>query len=216
MVIKVAAIHGGENKKHLKKYVLKNIMYYLFYRFINLEDKMTFCKKLTVLLVFAFIGMNLSAQENGWTFQPFFGGGGGTATFDSVGNYGIGGYGEFAFLFYDKGLQIGSHVIGRGDSVTINSNDNYGTGSLLAKLSFGGILPKDFLRSYTFIQGGVGFGGNNNSSANFIFGGGGGIDLFWFKSASIYFEAGYLQYYINNRLIGGVTVSIGSRGYFNK
>jgi hypothetical protein len=179
---------------------------------------MTFCKKMTVLLIMAFIGFNLNAQENGWTFRPFFGGGGGTATFGGAGNYGIGGYGEAAFLFYDKGLQIGSHFIGRGDSVTVNSNNNYGTGSILAKLSFGGPLPKDFLRSYGFIEGGVGFGGGNNSgfTNNFIFGGGGGIDLFWHESASIYLEDGYLQHYVNNELVGGVTLSIGSRGYFNK
>jgi len=176
---------------------------------------MTLYKKITVLMILAFIGINLNAQENGWTFKPFFGGGGGTATFDSAGNYGIGGYGEFAFLFYDKGLQIGSHIIGRGDSVTVNSNDNYGSGSLLAKLSFGGHLPKDFLRSYAFIEGGIGFGGNDNTFAtNLIFGGGGGIDLFWAKTASIYLEAGYLQHYINDKLLGGVTLSIGSRGYF--
>jgi hypothetical protein len=186
--------------------------------------KMTIFRKVLILMVLGFVcagsftaNANIYAQDNGWTFKPFFGGGGGTATFGGTGNYGIGGYGEFAFLFYDKSLQIGSHFIGRGDSITVNSDVNYGAGSLLAKLSFGGYLPGEFLRSYAFINGGVGFGGGNNTTAtNFIFGGGGGIDLFWHRAASIYLEAGYLQHLVNNELVGGVTLSIGTRGYFNK
>jgi hypothetical protein len=159
----------------------------------------------------------VSAQGKGWTFNPFFGGGGGTGTFDFAGNYGIGGYGEFAFLFYEKGTQISSHFIVRGDSITVNSSDNYGSGSFLAKLSLGGLLPKDFLRSYGFVEGGIGIAGGNNTFAyNLIFGGGGGIDLFYNKFGSIYLELGYLQHYVNNERVGGVTLSIGSRGYFRR
>ena len=79
---------------------------------------MSICKKMDVLLVFAFIGINLYAQENGFTYKPLFGGGGATAMFAGNGGYGIGGYGEYAFLFYENGLQISSHIIGRGDSIT--------------------------------------------------------------------------------------------------
>jgi len=46
-----------------------------------------------------------------------------------------------------------------------------------------------------------------------LFGGGGGIDLFYNKSGSIYLEAGYLQHYVNTELVGGVSISIGSRGW---
>jgi len=178
---------------------------------------MTTVKKIVILLVFGFACAQTYAQESGFTLKPFFGGGGGTATFDSVGNYGIGGYGEFACLFYDRGLQIGGHIIGRGDSITVNSNTQYGSGSLLLKLSFGGFFRNDLLRSYGFLEGGAGIGGNSDTFAyNIIFSGGGGIDIFWHKSGSIYLEAGYLQHYVNNDLIGGVTLSIGSRGYMNR
>jgi len=172
-------------------------------------------KKISAFLVIAFIGMSLSANENGFTFKPLFGGGGGTAVFDGSGGYGLGGSGEFAFLFYwNKGLQISNHIIGRGDSITTQSGTHYGFGSIMEKISFGGFLSKNFLRSYTFIEGGIGFGGGNGTSAlNFIFGGGGGIDLFYHKSGSIYLEAGYLQHYVNAELVGGVSISIGSRGW---
>jgi hypothetical protein len=174
-------------------------------------------KKVPILLILAFIGINLNSQENDFIFKPFFGGGGATATFASAGNYGVGGYGEFAFLFYDKGLQISNHFIGRGDSITVNSDNKYGSGSLITKISFSGYLQKEFLRSYTFIEGGIGFGGGDNSFAyNLIFGGGGGIDLFYHKTGSVYLEAGYLQHYVNNELIGGITLSIGTRGYINR
>jgi len=49
-----------------------------------------------------------------------------------------------------------------------------------------------------------------------LFGGGGGIDLFYHRNGSIYFEAGYLQHYVKNELVGGVSISIGTRGYINK
>jgi hypothetical protein len=38
-------------------------------------------KKITILLAMAFLGFNLYGQENGFTFRPFFGGGGATAMF---------------------------------------------------------------------------------------------------------------------------------------
>ena len=44
--------------------------------------------------------------------------------------------------------------------------------------------------------------------------GGGGIDLFYHRTGSIYLEVGYLQHYVNNELMGGVSLVIGSRGYF--
>jgi len=43
--------------------------------------------------------------------------------------------------------------------------------------------------------------------------GGGGIDLFYHKTCSIYLEIGYLQHFLNNEIIGGVSISIGTRGY---
>jgi hypothetical protein len=174
--------------------------------------------KLSFFLVIAFIGMNLSAQENGFTLKPLFSGGGatGTFTFDGAG-YELGGYGEFAFLFFEKGLQISNHIIGKGNSITTDSGNKYGTGSIMDKVSFGGILPKDFLRSYAFIEGGIGFGGGNETFAlNVMFGGGGGIDIFYNKYGSIYLEAGYLQHYLNNELVGGVSISIGARGWMYK
>jgi hypothetical protein len=52
----------------------------------------------------------------------------------------------------------------------------------MEKISFGGFLPKDFLRSYTFVEGGVGFGDDNGAFAlNILFGDGGGMDLFFNK-----------------------------------
>ena len=87
-------------------------------------------KKWILVAFLIFIGMNLSANENGFTFQPLFGGGGGTAVFDGTGGYGLGGMGEFALLFFDNGLQISSHLIGRGDSIIANTGINYGTGSI--------------------------------------------------------------------------------------
>jgi hypothetical protein len=120
-------------------------------------------------------------------------------------------------LFYEKGLQISNHIIGKGNSITTGSGNNYGTGSIMEKVSFGGFLPKDFLRSYAFIQGGIGFGGGSETFAlNVMFGGGGGIDIFYYKNGSIYLEAGYLQHYLNNELVGGVSISIGARGWLFK
>ena len=172
-------------------------------------------KKLLVLLVFTFFGINLSAQENGFTFKPFFGGGGFSGVIGGTGDYGLGGVGEFAFLFFDNGLQMGGHIIGRGDSITTESKNSYGTGSLIGKLSYGGFFPNNFLRSYAFFEGGIGFGGGNETTAlNLIFGGGGGIDLFYYRTGSIYLEVGYLQHYINNELMGGVSLGIGTRGFF--
>jgi len=46
-------------------------------------------------------------------------------------------------------------------------------------------------------------------------GGGGGIDLFYHRKGSIYLEAGYLQHYVKNELVGGVSISIGTREYIN-
>jgi hypothetical protein len=97
-------------------FYIGNGLYYFYvlgYSYIGLSSagavilQKTFVKKLAVLAVFAFIVMNLHGQGNGYTFRPFFSGGG-TTIFD-----GIGGMGEFAFLFYDKSLQIGSHLVGR-------------------------------------------------------------------------------------------------------
>ena len=44
--------------------------------------------------------------------------------------------------------------------------------------------------------------------------GGGGFDFFYYGTGSIYLEAGYLQHYLNNELIGGVSIGIGTRGFF--
>jgi hypothetical protein len=175
-------------------------------------------KKWIIVAVFAIIGMNLSANEQGFTFKPLFGGGGGTAVFDGMGGYGIGGIGEFAILFYNRGLQVSSHIVGRGDSVTTVSEINYGSGSILGKLSLGGFFPNNNFRGYSFFEGGIGFGGGYGAAtSNFLFGGGGGIDLFFHQAGSIYLELGYLQHYLDNILIGGVSISIGTRGWlFNR
>ena len=171
-------------------------------------------KKVFVLMIFAFIGINLFPQENGFTYKPLLGGGGATAMVAGNGGYGIGGYGEYAFLVFEKGLQISNHIIGRGDTITSEFGNRYGTGSIIEKVSFGGFLPNNIMRSYTFVEGGVGFGGSNETFAlNILFGGGGGIDLFYNKNGSIYLEAGYLQHYVKNELVGGVSISIGTRGY---
>ena len=171
-------------------------------------------KKVFILMIFTFVGLNLYAQGNGFSYKPFFGGGGATAMLARNGGFVIGGYGEYAFLFYEKGLQIGSHIIGRGDRIVCESGNKYGTGSIIERISFGGNLPNNFMRSYAFVEGGVGFGGSNETFAlNILFGGGGGIDLFYNKNGSIYLEAGYLQHYVKNELVGGVSISIGTRGY---
>jgi hypothetical protein len=173
-------------------------------------------KKIVVFLFFAFIGINLYAQQNGFTYKPLFGGGGATAMFAGNGGYGIGGYGEYAFLYYENGLQISSHIIGRGDAITGELGKKYGTGSIMEKIGFGGYLPNNFMRSYAFVESGIGFGGGNETfTLNILFGGGGGIDLFFHKKGSIYLEAGYLQHCLNSELVGGVSISIGTRGYLN-
>jgi len=175
---------------------------------------MSFWKIAVVLPVFTLIGINLYAQQNGFIYKPLFGGGGAAAMFAGNGGYGIGGYGEYAFLFYENGLQISSHIIGRGDTITSELGNKYSIGSLIEKISFGGFLPNNFMRSYAFVEGGIGFGGGNEAFAlNILFGGGGGIDLFYHRKSSIYLEAGYLQYYIKNELVGGISISIGTRGY---
>jgi len=176
-----------------------------------------FKKKIVFILVFVIIGLNLSAQENGFTFRPFFGGGGFSGMVTGSGGYGLGGVGEFAFLFFENGLQMSGHIIGRGDSIITDSRNNYGAGSIIGKLSFGGFFSNNFLRSYSFFEGGVGFGGGNETAAlNLIFGGGGGIDIFYHRYGAIYLEVGYLQHYINNDLVGGVSLSIGTRGFLSR
>jgi len=49
---------------------------------------------------------------------------------------------------------------------------------------------------------------------NIIFGGGGGLDLFFNRHGSVYLEIGYLQHHINNELIGGISINIGTRRFF--
>jgi hypothetical protein len=174
-------------------------------------------KKLATFLIIAFFGTNLFGQENGFILKPLFGGSGATAVFDGTGKYSVGGFGEFALLFYDKGLQVSNHFVGRGDSVTAVSGIIYGTGSIMEKVSFGGYLPKDFLSSYAFVVGGIGIGGGNgNTALNLLFGGGGGIDLFYYNSGSVFLEIGYLQHFLNDEIIGGVSISVGSRGWYRK
>jgi len=56
----------------------------------------------------------------------------------------------------------------------------------------------------------------NGFSYKPFFSGGDGIDLFYHKNGSIYLEAGYLQHYVRNELIGGVSISIGTQGYIIK
>jgi hypothetical protein len=176
-----------------------------------------FKKTIILFLVFAFIGLNLNAQENGFTFRPFFGGGGFSGMFTGSGGYGLGGVGEFAFLLFDNGLQIGAHIIGRGDNIITESRNDFGIGSIIGKLSVGGFFPNNVFRSYSFIESGAGFGGGNGTTAfNLIFGGGGGIDFFLHRYGSIYLEVGYLQHLINNELVGGVSISIGSRGFLTR
>ena len=176
---------------------------------------MTTKKKMVFLLSIALMSMNLNAQESGFTFRPFFGGGGVTAVFDGFGGYGIGGVGEFAFSFYDKGLQMGLSFLGRGDGITTKDGNNYGTGAITGKVSLGGIFPNSIFRGYSFIEGGIGFGGGNGTTViNTIIGGGGGIDLFFYRRGSIYLELGYLQHFLNNELIGGVSITLGTRGFF--
>ena len=171
--------------------------------------------KIAVILSFAFVGMNLNAQENGFVFRPLFAGGGGAAVFDGFGGYAIGGIGEFALLVYERDLQFGLHFGGRGNTITSSSGNRYGSGSLMSRISLGGFWPRDFLRSYSFIEGGIGFGaGNNTTAMNIIFGGGGGLDLFFNRHGSVYLEIGYLQHHINNELIGGISINIGTRRFF--
>jgi len=36
----------------------------------------------------------------------------------------------------------------------------------------------------------------------------------FYRTGSIYLEAGYLQHYLNNELVGGVSIGIGTRSFF--
>jgi len=165
--------------------------------------------KKMALLVLAFVGVGLYAQESGFTFRPLFSGGGPTATL-----HGFGGKGEAAFVFYDSGLQISSHIVGRGSSVIIDG-DTFGAGSMGAKLSLGGIWPNGRFRSYSFVEGGIGVaGGDSGAHLVGLFGGGGGIDWLFMEGTSLYIEFGYLQHHLNNRFVGGPSISIGARGFF--
>ena len=169
--------------------------------------------KFVSILIAAIFGTNSYAQESDFTFKRF-GGGGWTAVFDMSGGYGLGGYGEFAFLLNNKGsLQIVNHIIGKGENIVVDGNA-YGVGSITEKISFGGFLSEKF-RTYAFVQGGVGFGGGNETNVlNLNFGGGGGFDLFVHKQVSICLEAGYLQHHLDNKLIGGMLISLGIRSWF--
>ena len=95
--------------------------------------------KFVSILVAAIFSTNSYAQESDLTFKRF-GGGGWTAVFDMSGGYGLGGYGEIAFLLNNKGgLQIVNHIIGKGENIVVDGNA-YGVGSITEKISFGGFL----------------------------------------------------------------------------
>ena len=162
------------------------------------------------MLLLALVGAGLYAQEGGFTFRPLFSGGGPTATL-----HGFGGKGEAAFLFYyNNGLQVGSHFVGRGGSLAVDG-EIYGAGSLSAKISFGGFWPNGVFRSYAFVEGGVGAaGGNSAVHVVGLFGGGGGIDWLFMERSSFYVEFGYLQHHMNGRLVGGPSISTGVRSFF--
>jgi len=168
-------------------------------------------KRVSVLLALAFVGVGLHAQEGGFTFRPLFSGGGPTAALS-----GFGGKGEVAFLFYDSGLQISSHIVGRGGSVAIDG-DAFGTGTLGAKLSLGGFWANGVLRSYTFVEGGIGAaGGSSGEHLVGLFGGGGGLDWLFAAGASLYIEFGYLQHHVANRFVGGPSITIGARNFHGR
>jgi len=168
-------------------------------------------KAFLVLALIVAGSMVVAAQEGGFTFRPLFSGGGPTAALS-----GFGGKGEVAFLFYDSGLQISSHIVGRGGSVIIDG-DTFGAGSIGAKLSFGGFWANGVLRSYTFVEGGIGAaGGNSGAHLVGMFGGGGGLDWLFMEGASLYIEFGYLQHHINSRLVGGPSISIGARSFHGR
>jgi len=172
---------------------------------------MGFDKRVAVLLAFAFVGVGLSAQEGGFTFRPLFSGGGPTAALS-----GFGGKGEVAFLFYDSGLQISSHIVGRGNSVVIDG-DTFGVGSLGTKLSLGGFWRNATLRSYAFVEGGIGAaGGNSGGHLVGLFGGGGGLDWLFTARASLYIEFGYLQYHVGGGFAGGPALTVGARSFHGR
>jgi hypothetical protein len=99
-------------------------------------------KKIVVVLIFTFIGINLFAQESGLTYKPLFSGGGATGMFNLDGAYAVGGYGEYAFTFYEDGFQISNHIIGSGGNITSKFGNKYGTGSIIEKISLGGFFAK--------------------------------------------------------------------------
>ncbi|MCL2600414.1 MAG: hypothetical protein FWD88_04450 [Treponema sp.] len=175
-----------------------------------MKKRMFVGKRIAVLLALALVGAHLHAQEGGFVFRPLFNGGGLTAALN-----GLGGKGEVAILFFDSGLQVGAHIVGRGGLVSID-DDNYGLGSFGAKLSFGGFWPNGVLRSYAFVEGGLGAAGGGDAGAHLavLFGGGGGIDWLFLPNASLYLEFGYLQHHVNNRFCGGPSISIGARSFF--
>jgi hypothetical protein len=178
---------------------------------------MSIGRKMSVLFILAIIGMNLYAQESGFTFKPY-GGGGATATFDFHGGYVVGGLGEFAFLFYDKGLQISNHIVGRWDFMQTASENKYSSGSFSEKISLGGFFIKNIIRAYGFIEGGAGVGGAKSTGPllKIVYGGGGGIDFLYNKYGSMFLEVGYLQNHLNNETVGGLTTAVGFRGEFKR
>lgn len=130
-----------------------------------------------------------------------------------------GGHGEFVFLIYHNGLDIRNHLVLRGNAIHDKNGAGYGTFTLSEKISLGGISPNKLMRSYGFVEGGVGFWGNGTKAlfktpVGFVFGGGGGTDIFFAKSLSVYLEAGWLGHFVDEKIIDGPIFQIGWRGHF--
>jgi hypothetical protein len=172
-------------------------------------------KKLVVfMIVFAVFCVNLFSQETTEDVKRFFTGGG--ITFSP--NVDGAGHGEFSFLLYHNKLDIRNHILLRGTGLVID-NVNYGLLTLSEKISLGGIISNNRFRSYTFLEGGIGFFGNNDKKffstpLAYSFGAGGGTDIFMGKNGSVYLEAGYLGHILGSKYIGRPMFQIGWRGYF--
>jgi hypothetical protein len=156
------------------------------------------------------IGGVVIAQEAKAVPQFALGGG----LFLSSGLMDTGGTADFSFLVFHRNfLDIRNHLLFRGGNFS-----ELGIMMLLEKVSFGGIIAKDW-RSYGYIESGIGIttnetGGFSENPVAFSIGGGGGTDIYLTLKTSIYFEAGGLFVVSDGKWTGGGIFQIGWKGWF--
>jgi hypothetical protein len=160
------------------------------------------------------IGAGAMAQEIGTVPRFSFGGG---ISFIH-GNNDNGGYGEFSFLMYHKGLDVRNHIVLRGGGLSVESNDT-GVITLSEKISFGGISSNSLFRMYGFVEAGIGLYGNTEKPLfqmplAYSFGGGGGTDIFLTEHYGMNIEAGWLGKFLDSEVYGGPVLQVGWKWWF--